>query len=147
MKLSAFAVLLAMSCVSAHSSAPKTPWSIELTTAGGIAGHGHGNISISSEGSVALQTIDGKRCTFDATPDERERLTTLLGQADPDAWKATYAPEDYCCDRIEYALKVDEAGVVRETAWIDDPLPMPDDLQALVQALGDLRRTYGEQCP
>ena len=150
MKLSTLAVLLLMSCAASQSSAPVTPWRIEVTSAGGFTGRGTGNWSIGSDGKIAVTSAGGKSCTFEATAGELARFETLLANARPETWKASYAPEDRCCDRIEYTLTVDQGGVQRKTEWIDDPLPMPRDLLAIVDAIiGDapsLRMTYADKC-
>ncbi len=150
MKLSALGVLLLMSCAASQSSQPGSPWRIGVTTSGGITGRGNGSWAISSDGKVAVTSFSEKSCTFDATAEERARFEKLLGDAQPDTWKESYAPEDRCCDRIEYVMTVSVAGVERKTSWIDDPAPMPRDLAALVNAISgvapSLRTEYGERC-
>lgn len=150
MKLSALAVLLLMSCAASQTSQPASPWRIEVTTSGGITGRGNGSWAISSDGKVAITSFGGKSCSFEATAEERARFEKLLGDAQPDTWKESYAPDDRCCDRIEYVMTVDEGGVQRKTSWIDDPAPMPRDLAALVAAMSgvapSLRTEYGEKC-
>lgn len=117
------------------ASRPKEPWLIQIRTAGGFAGRGMGMYSIDSEGKVRIVRANGEACVFDATEDELRRITTLLGEANPRAWKPEYVPENSCCDRFEYLMIIDEASVVTQTRWIDDPLPMPPDLQALTDAI------------
>lgn len=150
MKLSALSLFLLLMSCAASQSKPVTSWRIEVTTMGGITGRGNGSWAIGSDGKVTVTTMSGRSCTFDATAEERARIETLLANARPDTWAAEYAPEDRCCDRIEYTMTVDEGGVQRKVEWIDDPEPMPKDLAALVQALGgvapSLRTEYGEKC-
>jgi hypothetical protein len=77
------------------------------------------------------------------------RFRTLLTNARPEGWKESYVPEESCCDRFEYQLTLDEAGTKHTVKWIDDPLPMPGDLQALADAMvgsESLRVQYGAQC-
>ncbi|HYK00223.1 MAG TPA: hypothetical protein VE974_00605 [Thermoanaerobaculia bacterium] len=150
MKLSLMAALLMMSCTTAQTSAPATPWRMGITTSGGITGRGNGSWAINSDGKVEITAFGGRSCTFDATAEELTRFTNLLAKARRDQWKESYAPEDRCCDRIEYILTIDEAGSQRTVEWIDDPLPMPADLTAIVNAMSgvapSLRTEYGEKC-
>jgi hypothetical protein len=150
MKLSALAMILLMtSCAASQSHSG--PWKIELTTSGGFAGKGAGNYTVDSDGKLSLTTMGGRTCAFELTAGELARLDKAVDQARPDAWKESYAPENRCCDRIEYKLTLDRAGVERSTEWIDDPLPMPKDLQAIADAIvsgaGSLRVEYGPKCP
>lgn len=147
-KLSAILLLLLAGCAASHAT-PKRPWRVEVTTAGGIAGRGTGDYAIDSDGKVAARLFNGRDCTFttSAAP-----IEALLAKARPQEWKASYVPENACCDRFEYTLTYDEAGEKTTVKWIDDPLPMPDDLVALSNAIvgGDatsLRMQAAERCP
>lgn len=144
MKLSAFLMLILSltSCAASQSTAPATPWKLELTTSGGITGRGNGSVSLDSAGALAITTIANKSCSFDASADELRRFTELLAAAHPERWNESYAPENKCCDRIEYTLRYDAAGKMTETSWIDDPLPMPADLTAVTEALSALKNGH-----
>ena len=151
MKLSALATMLMMtlSCAAANT-APAEPWRIAVTSSGGFAGKGAGSFSIDSNGAVAVTTMARQSCTFQATEGERKRFVELLTNAQPETWDASYVPENSCCDRIEYELTVDEAGKTKTVKWIDDPRPMPTDLEALTEAMvggpESLRVVYGGKC-
>jgi hypothetical protein len=143
------AVTLTM-CAASHSR-PMTPWRVEIATSGGLAGRGVGTFAIASDGTVSVRTMTGKSCSYRATEEEIQRFEELLTAATPEKWSASYAPENRCCDRIEYTLTFDEADRRFTTEWIDGPLPMPEDLVALSAAIAggsesSLRRHYGEQC-
>lgn len=150
MKLSAIAAMMLMLSCAASSTAPVEPWSIEVTSSGGIAGKGAGSYSINSAGDVAVTSMTGKRCTFRATDEELTRFRELLTKARPDTWKVSYIPKESCCDRFEYEMTIDEAGEKHTVKWIDDPEPMPADLKALTDAMvgppPSLRVTYGGKC-
>ncbi|HEX8617043.1 MAG TPA: hypothetical protein VF911_05590 [Thermoanaerobaculia bacterium] len=150
MKLSALGVLLLMSCAASQNSQPPAgPWSVQVTTSGGITGRGNGSWAIASDGKVAVTSMSGKSCAFDATAEQRARFGSLLANARPDTWSASYAPENRCCDRIEYTMTIEESGKQRKVEWIDDPLPMPRDLSAIVNAVTgvpSLRTEYGDKC-
>jgi hypothetical protein len=149
-KLSMMAMMMMFAACAASHSKPSQPWRIEIVTAGGFAGKGAGNFAIGSDGGIAITSMGGRRCTFQATAEELGRFETLLGNAQPEKWKDSYVPENPCCDRFEYTMTVDEAGVKRETQWVDDPAPMPKDLAAIVEAMvggeKSLRVQYGSQC-
>jgi hypothetical protein len=151
-KLSAILLILMTlgSCAASQASAPATPWAISLTSSGGLAGRGNGSYAIDSTGKIAVTTMASRSCSFQATDEELRRFSDLLAAAKPEKWKASYIPEDRCCDRFEYSLTVDVAGTITKTEWIDNPLPMPKDLAAISDALvggaSSLRVIYGPQC-
>ena len=150
MKLSVIAAMLLMLSCAASGTGPAEPWSIGVTSSGGIAGRGAGSYSINSAGEIAVTSMNGKSCTFRATDEELTRFRELLTKARPETWIGSYIPKDSCCDRFEYELTLDEAGKKGTVKWIDDPAPMPADLQALTDAMvgppPSLRVTYGGQC-
>lgn len=151
MKLSVMiAVMLSTVACAASRTQPIEPWSIAVTSSGGIAGKGAGSFSIDSAGKISVTTMTGRSCTYQATAEEMNHFRELLTYAHPDSWKESYIPENPCCDRFEYELTLDEAGTKHTVKWIDDPAPMPKDLVALTDAMvgpePSLRVTYGAQC-
>jgi hypothetical protein len=148
-KLSLLGMVLVMSCAAAQSK-PAEPWRVEVKTEGGIAGKGIGSYAIASDGTISVVSMARVACTYRATGEELERIRLLLANARPETWRPSYAPEERCCDRIEYTLTVDQGGTVHTTEWIDDPLPMPKDLSALAAAMTgptpSLRDTYSGRC-
>ena len=150
MKLSVIATMLTMLSCAASGTAPAEPWSVAVTSSGGLAGRGAGSYSINSAGEIAVTSMNGKTCAFRATDEEMTRFRDLLTNARPETWNESYIPKESCCDRFEYELTIDEAGKKRTVKWIDDPEPMPADLQALTNAMvgapPSLRVTYGGQC-
>ena len=144
---SAILLILLAGCTATHAT-PKEPWRVEVTTTGGIAGRGTGDYAIDSDGKVTARLFNGRECTFTTSP---QPIAALLANAKPKEWNESYVPENPCCDRIEYTLTYDEAGVKTTTKWIDDPLPMPDDLLAVSGAIvgGDatsIRMLAAERC-
>ncbi|HVG23742.1 MAG TPA: hypothetical protein VND45_06275 [Thermoanaerobaculia bacterium] len=135
MKLSriCLSMMIVAACAAARS-APERPWKVELTSSGGITGRGSGSAAVDSEGKIVTD-----RCSYEASPEELQRIETLLAQAHPERWRESYVPEKNCCDRVEYALTVDEAGKVKTTRWIDGPEELPRDLRALAEAMTPLR--------
>lgn len=146
-KLSALLLIVLTGCTATYAT-PKKPWRVEVKTSGGLAGRGTGDYAIDSEGNVTARLFNGQSCSFKIDP---KAIETLLAKARPGEWKASYVPENPCCDRIEYVLTYDQAGDVVTTKWIDDPLPMPADLVALSQAIvggeaSSLRMQSTERC-
>src|SRR6185295_17481984 len=115
-KLSGFVMMMSIlaSCTAARSAPPK-PWRLEVATSGGITGRGNGTYAINSDGKVSASFLNGTSCSFQASADDLKRIESLLAAATPGNWKAQYLPENTCCDRIEYALTLDEAGTVTKT--------------------------------
>lgn len=150
MKLSTITMMLLILSCAASRTAPAEPWSVEVTSSGGIAGRGAGSFAIDSTGRVSVTTMTRKSCTFQATDEEMNRFRELVANARPDAWSESYVPKDSCCDRFEYELTLDLAGTKKTVKWIDDPAPMPKDLAALTSAMvgtpPSLRVTYGAKC-
>jgi hypothetical protein len=147
-KLSALLLPLFLAACTASYAGPKRPWRVEIKTDGGIAGRGTGDYAIDSDGKVTAKLFNGRECTFTTDPAPIEQL---LAKARPREWKDSYVPENQCCDRIHYTLTYDEAGVKTITSWIDDPLPMPDDLVALSSAIvggepASIRMLATKQC-
>jgi hypothetical protein len=151
MKLSVIAaMMLAMSCAASSRTKPIEPWSVAVTSSGGLAGKGAGSYAINSAGEITVTTMTGKVCAMAASEADMARFNTLLTNARPNTWSASYIPKESCCDRFEYQLTLDEAGTKHAVKWIDDPLPMPNDLAALTDAMvggaESLRVRYGAQC-
>ena len=141
-------LILAAGCTAAIES--EQPWSVAVTTTGGITGSGVGAYSIDSDGRVEVTKMSGSRCVLTATAADLERVRQFVMAARPSRWRDSYAPEDRCCDRIEYTLTLDLGGRIRGVEWIDDPLPMPSDLTALAETLTgggeSVRAKYGDRC-
>jgi hypothetical protein len=142
-------MMLTVSCAASRTQ-PAEPWSIEVTSSGGLAGKGAGSYAIDSTGKVSVTTMTGRSCTLKATDEEMRRFRELLTNARPESLQESYLPKDPCCDRFEYELTLDEAGTKHTVKWIDDPSPMPKDLTALTEAMvggaESLRVKYGDQC-
>lgn len=150
MKLSMITtMMLALSCAASRTK-PIEPWSIAVTSSGGLAGRGAGSYSINSAGEISVTSMTGKSCTYHATDEEMARFRAMLTNAQPRKWRDSYIPEESCCDRFQYELTLDEAGTKTVVTWIDDPTPMPKDLDALTNAMvgttPSLRVSYGERC-
>jgi len=147
-KLSVLAMML-FACAATRSK-PMGPWTIEVTSSGGLAGRGAGSYTVDSTGNVSVVTMARKSCTFRATDADVDRIASLLAEAKPESWSPSYKPKDLCCDRFEYTMTITEGESKRTVEWIDDPPPMPADLTAIIAAMmggeESVRVKYGAQC-
>ena len=149
MKLSRIflAPLILMACAAA---APDKPWSIEVSTSGGLTGRGIGSWKIASDGTVTVRQMNGAECSFETTDEELRTISRLLAAAKPGRWRESYVPENTCCDRIEYSLELDEAGRISTTRWLDAPPSAPKDLTELANAIvggeKSIRAESAERC-
>lgn len=134
------------------TSSATQPWRVELNSSGGLAGRGNGSFVVSSDGSVRVTTMERKSCTFRATDAELHKLAEVIQRSRPSAWKASYVPKETCCDRFEWNLALTVGEAETKTSWIDDPLPMPADLEAVIEAItsssdaGSIRSRFYERC-
>ena len=136
MKLSSLLLsLVVVANCAAGRPALKKPWRVEVQSSGGLTGRGMGTYSIDSDGKLDATLPNGKPCSATLGADRLRELEKVLGETQPGAWKDSYVPENSCCDRFEYSLTFDEAGKKTTTRWIDDPAPMPPDLEALTNAM------------
>ena len=151
MKLSRMlmSVLIVAACVGARS-APRRPWRIEVSTTGGMTGRGTGNFAVDSDGNVDVRRMNGEACTYAIAKEELDRIEALLGAAEPRKWRESYLPENTCCDRVIFTLKIDEDGDISATRWLDAPPQAPKDLFALADAIvgpeHSLRADSAEHC-
>lgn len=86
-------------------------WAFRLTTSGGFAGVGTGNIQINSEGEViatppaiGVTPQRASSCKSQLAGDELERLSRWVAAANPSLWSAKYVEPsnlDGCCDQIK----------------------------------------------
>lgn len=142
--------LLFVTACAASGNEAKRPWTIEVATSGGFSGRGIGTFAIDSEGRVSVRKMNDEACSWQATDDELAAIEKLLAATDRRKWHDSYVGENTCCDRLLYALTVDEAGRITGTRWIDAPPPMPADLAALGEAIvgagKSLRAESAERC-
>lgn len=139
MKLSGRAAVAALAmivtmCASSRPE-PLRPWRIEVATSGGLTGRGIGAYAIDSDGNITIVSADRRTCETRAAAEELYRIEALLAATDPRRWDDSYAPDDRCCDRIEYTLTLEEPSGTYTTEWIDAPLPRPESLVALTDAI------------
>src|SRR5690242_17379097 len=150
MKLSGMLMSMMVVAAACAAAPPEKPWTVSVTTSGGMTGRGVGAWTIRSDGNVLVRKPDRSECTFKLTDDELDDVTRLLANAKPERWKESYVPENNCCDRITWALEFDEAGRVSATEWLDAGPQLPKDLAALAERIvggeTSIRATSAERC-
>jgi hypothetical protein len=137
------------SAITAHRTVAKPApqirsWSIEITTQGGIAGHGTGGITVASDGSIGISFINDSapRCTFQLHATALEEVSRLVVNATPKYWVESYLPAHLgarCCDMITTTMRLtrmeDDKQVIYETRWLNAGALLPTDLSDLIAAV------------
>lgn len=138
-------LLMAGSCSQQSPPAPKTiqaPWSLQLTTSGGFAGRGRGNISVNSEGKFSCsQTnrqdvrkgVEGGLHSTVFKP-----INDAVAQLNPKEWNKpglnVAAP-----DAFSYKLELSTGTDNKEkftVQWYDNTMDqLPPDLKTLSNVL------------
>ena len=144
-------MFLALSLMAFPAFAADEPaWQIEITTSGGFAGDGDGDLAVSANGRLVIRP----GCALRLTEKDLREVAALVEKAKPREWKASYVrPENAngCCDMIRMTLAMTRSGTRWTSTWFDDHLPLPTDLEAIVNALwaaqpANLRSRYRQQC-
>ena len=138
-------LLLAGSCSKQSPAVPKTvqpPWSLQLTTSGGFAGRGRGNISITSEGKfncsqtnredVRKGVVGGLHST------EFKPISDAVAQLDPKEWNKpglNVAAPDAFGYKLELKTGTDNKEIFT-VQWYDNTRDqLPADLKKLSEVL------------
>jgi len=138
-------LLLAGSCSQHSPSAPKTiqpPWSLQLTTSGGFAGRGRGNLSVNSEGKFnCSQTnrqdvrkgVEGGLPAFRFKP-----ISDAVEQVNPKEWNKPgldVAAPDAFGYKLELKTGTDNKEIFT-VQWYDNTMDqLPPDLKKLSEVL------------
>jgi hypothetical protein len=132
-------LLLAGSC----GTAPvmnKGPWSLKLTTSGGFAGIGTGNLSVDSDGNAAYeapippsQVLKG--CRGGLYKDKFDPINDAVERANPKGWSLpelnVAAP-----DAFGYKLELHRGPDTTTVQWYDNTKDkLPEDLKRLSDVL------------
>ena len=140
-------MILAGSCGTSPAK-QKATWSLQLTTSGGFAGIGNGNLSVDSEGrfkyeSPARPADVHKGCEGKLTNDQVQLISDAVEKSDPEHWNRpelnVAAP-----DAFGYKLELRAGSKVKPTTvqWYDNTRDqLPDDLKQLSAALMQIMKT------
>jgi hypothetical protein len=132
-------LLLAGSC----GTAPvmnKGPWSLKLTTSGGFAGIGTGNLSVDSDSNAVYEAPVPpnqvrKGCQGKLYKDKFDPINDAVAHANPKGWNGpelnVAAP-----DAFGYKLELRTGSETTTVQWYDNTRDkLPDDLKRLSDAL------------
>jgi len=135
--------LLAGSCARQSPAQPKTiqgPWSLELTTSGGFAGRGRGNLAVSGGKFSCSQTNpqNGKGDEGVLNARQQQPIIDALAQVDPTGWNKpgldVAAP-----DAFGYKLELRTGALLKDVytvKWYDNTRDqLPEDLKKLSDVL------------
>ena len=132
-------LILSGSCA-VEPPAPKGPWSVKLTTSGGFAGIGTGNISVDSDGHVAYEAPVPpnqvrKGCQGKLYKEKLVPISDSVARANPKGWNQpelnVAAP-----DAFGYKLELRMGSETTTVQWYDNTKDkLPEDLKRLSDLL------------
>lgn len=116
-------------------------WTLRLTTSGGFAGLGRGNLSVNSEGNVEFQTQDANRvrkgCTTKFSARQLQPISDVVVQTRPELW-ARLNLRQAAPDAFGYQLELETGASPQSFSieWYDNTADrLPADLQRLSSVL------------
>jgi hypothetical protein len=122
-----------------------TGWSVKLTTDGGFAGTGRGNITLTSDGKLGILDREGKKVVREekAPADKLAAIERSIKECKPADWKDAY--NEKAADAFSYnlELRVQRGGKeeVHRVMWNDPGAnKLPRDVQQLYAGLAPLLR-------
>ncbi len=126
---------------------PKGPWSLKLTTSGGFAGIGRGNLSIESDGKFEYEQPTSpqqvrKGCKGTMYPSHLSPISEAVAQAKPEAWNRpdldVAAPDAF---RYKLELRFGSAAQPTIVQWYDNTSgKLPPDLKRLSDLLLQIKK-------
>ncbi|HJZ81382.1 MAG TPA: hypothetical protein VKD91_13590 [Pyrinomonadaceae bacterium] len=134
-------LLLAGSC-GIEPVAQKGPWSLKLTTSGGFAGIGTGNLSVDSVGTIAYEAPTPPRTVPKSCQGklDKERLASIndaVGRSNPKEWNQpglNVAAPDAFGYKLE--LRIGSDSQATTVQWYDNTADkLPEDLKRLSDVL------------
>ena len=132
-------------------SADQPAWRVEITTSGGFAGQGAGNMAVAADGNLNLRN----GCALTLTAGDLKAIRDLVAKAKAAQWKPSYVrPQNPngCCDMIKTTVTLTRAGRKWTSTWFSDHDALPADLDALMSALWwapqtpAIRERYESRC-
>jgi hypothetical protein len=133
-------LILAGSC-GVEPVTQKGPWTLKLTTSGGFAGVGTGNISVDSEGKISYESpvtpnSPRKGCTGTLYKERFDPINDAVLRSNPKDWNQpglNVAAPDAFGYKLELKMGSDPATTVQ---WYDNTQDkLPDDLRNLSEVL------------
>ena len=126
-------------------------WSVGITTSGGFAGVGRGNVLVHSGGRLtasppARHGRPAEGCEGTLTEAERSRIAAAVGNSKPEAWAAKSklaAP-----DAFEYVLELRQGQEAHQAEWFDNTAGrLPPDLKELYASVAAAWDRVAKDCP
>ena len=125
----------------------KGPWSLKLTTSGGFAGIGTGNLSVNSEGNFTYEEPSPpqirKGCTSKLTPKQLQPISDAVAQSDPKEWNRldlNIAAPDAFGYKLE--LRMGSDSETKTVQWYDNTKDkLPADLKRLSDVIMETMKT------
>jgi hypothetical protein len=138
-------MLLAGSCLEQSPAAPKTvhaPWSLQLTTSGGFAGLGRGNLSVNHEGKYDCSQMTPqdvrKGVAGSLHPARFQPISDAVAKTNPKEWSKpglNVAAPDAFGYKLELQTGTDSKEVFT-VQWYDNTKDqLPADLKKLSEVL------------
>jgi hypothetical protein len=144
---------VAASCSAVQSTA-NSAWSLQLTTSGGFAGIGTGNLSLTSDGKFKYQPAAPPRsprmpCVGKLSTEELQPISEAVAQSQPKEWNRpglnVAAPDAYGY-KLELRRGDDKQALTAQ--WYDNTRDqLPADLKKLSEALMQLMEMTAKKCP
>ncbi len=137
-------LLLAGSCAKQSPTARETiepPWSLQLTTSGGLTGLGRGNLSVNNEGKFSCSQTNRQdvRKGVEGTlnPRQLQPISDAVAKVSPKEWNKpglnVAAPDAY---GYKLELRMGTDVKVFTVQWYDNTSDqLPEDLKKLSQVL------------
>ncbi len=160
MKLSALAVFLVLSCTTQQPATQSQPaqtsssqpeaWSVRYESSGGITGRGMGDVTIASDGTLSVHSMNGNSCADHASDAETKQIAAVVSRAWREAAEQQSGTkkekEPPCCDMITYTMTIDVGGAQRSVTWGEDASKLPQYTRSLAAAMDALRGGHVGQC-
>jgi hypothetical protein len=137
MRLRTATLLLAWAAPAAMAlEADSGSWSVGVTTSGGFAGIGRGNVLVDSGGKVMAARAApagrlGGSCEGTLSEAERRRIAAAVKGGKPEGWAAAKS-KIAAPDAFGYVLELRQGEEAHEAAWYDNTADrLPPDLKEL----------------
>jgi len=136
--ISTVLLILAGACGS-QTSKPKGPWWIALSTSGGFAGIGRGNLTVDSKGKYSYYEPSSqntrKGCDSKFTNRQLQPISDAVTNSHPKEWDKP-GLNVAAADAFGYKLELKTAGQTLTVQWYDNTRDqLPDDLKRLSDLL------------
>jgi hypothetical protein len=118
-------------------------WAVQIVSRGGFSGSGRGDITLSSDGLLLWNGVDGS-CSRRLTDETMPAIAKVVLDADPSAFSSVGSPAGMCADCYVTAMVVQRRSAstvqVSSASWDDASREkVPADVMSIYEALMALR--------